>query len=146
MGRNRYLVHSPAGRKTLSEFKTDVRSPSTITSKSLGRSGFLDRSVLRDWLWMHSSGTYLNVHPMPLHFHRAVEKMEIWSVYSDGYSFVISYESPVGPGFHGRAGYLASWRPVYEGRGAIRITGSPFKTFDEAEAACEAMLKHLTSD
>jgi hypothetical protein len=49
-------------------------------------------------------------------------------------------------GFHGRAGYLASWRPVYEGRCAIRITGLPFKTFDEAEAACDAMLKHLTSD
>jgi hypothetical protein len=49
-------------------------------------------------------------------------------------------------GFHGRAGYLASWRPVYEGRRAIRITGLPFRTFDEAEAACDAMLKHLTSD
>jgi hypothetical protein len=83
---------------------------------------------------------------MPLQFHGAVEKMEIWSANSDGYSFVISYESPVGPGFHGRAGYLASWRRVYEGRGAIRITGSPFKTFDEAEAACDAMLKYLTSN
>jgi hypothetical protein len=51
-------------------------------------------------------------------------------------------KAPPGPGFHGRTGYLA----VYEGRGAIRITGSPFKTFDEAEAACDAMLKHLTSD
>jgi hypothetical protein len=49
-------------------------------------------------------------------------------------------------GFHGRAGYLASWRPLYEGHRAIRITGLPFKTFDEAEAACDAMLKHLTSD
>jgi hypothetical protein len=83
---------------------------------------------------------------MPLQFHLAVEKMEIWSANSDGYSFVISYESPAGPGFHGRAGYLASWRPVYEGRGAIRITGSPFKTLDEAEAACVAMLEHLTSE
>jgi hypothetical protein len=53
-------------------------------------------------------------------------------------SFRVSYESPSGPGFHGRAGYLASWRPVYEGRGAIKINGSPFKTFDEAEAACDA--------
>jgi hypothetical protein len=61
-------------------------------------------------------------------------------------SFVISYESPAGPGFHGRAGYLASWRPVYEGRGAIRITGSPFKTFDEAEAACDAMLKLISEN
>ena len=83
---------------------------------------------------------------MPLQFHRAVEDMEIWSAISDGYSFVISYESPTGPGFHGRSGYLASWRSSDEGRGAIRITGSPFKTFDEAEAACDVMLKHLTSD
>jgi hypothetical protein len=83
---------------------------------------------------------------MPVQFHRAVEDMEIWSAISEGYSFVISYESPTGPGFHGRGGYLASWRPDYEGRGAIRITGSPFKTFDEAEAACDAMLKHLTGD
>ena len=37
---------------------------------------------------------------IPLQFHRAVEKMEIWSANSDGYSFVISYESPNGPGFH----------------------------------------------
>jgi len=83
---------------------------------------------------------------MSLRFHNALKDLEIWSATSDGFSFVISYETPNGPGFHGRAGYLASWRPVYEGRGAIRITGSPFKTFDEAEAACEAMLKHLISD
>jgi hypothetical protein len=83
---------------------------------------------------------------MPLQFHRAVENMEIWSAYSDGYSFVISFESPAGPGFHGRGGYLASWRPAYAGLGAIRIISSPFKTFDEAEAACDAMLKNLMSD
>jgi hypothetical protein len=83
---------------------------------------------------------------MPLQFHRAVEDMEIWSATSEGYSFVISHESPTGSGFHGRAGYIASWRPVYEVRRAVRITGSPFKTFDEAEAACDAMLKHLTRD
>jgi hypothetical protein len=51
-----------------------------------------------------------------------------------------------GPSFHGGPGYVASWRPVYLGRGAIRVVGSPFKTFDEAEAACDAMLKHLTSE
>jgi hypothetical protein len=71
--------------------------------------------------------------------------MEIWSASSDKYSFVISFENPSGPGFHGRTGYVASWR-AYSGRSAIRITGSPFKTFDEAEAACDAMLKHLTRD
>jgi hypothetical protein len=36
------------------------------------------------------------------------------------------------------------WRPAYSGRSAIRITGSPFKAFDEAEAACDAVLKHLS--
>jgi hypothetical protein len=83
---------------------------------------------------------------MPLQFHRAIEDMEIWSAISDGYSFVISYESRTGLHFHGRTGYLASWRPVYEGRGAVRITGSPFETFEEAEAACAAMLEHLSGN
>jgi hypothetical protein len=83
---------------------------------------------------------------MPMQFHRAVEKMEIWSANSDGYSFVISYESPAGPGLHGRVGYLASWRLAFEGHGAIKVTGSPFKTFDEAEAACDATLKLLMSE
>jgi hypothetical protein len=83
---------------------------------------------------------------MPLQFHRAVKQIEIWSSYSGGYSFVISYESPSGPGFRGRGGYRASWLPLYKGRGAIRILGSPFKTFNEAEAACNAMLQHLLSD
>ena len=83
---------------------------------------------------------------MALQFHRAVETMEIWSASSDEYSFVISFENPAGQGFDGRTGYMASWRPIYSGRSAIRITGSPFKTLDEAEAACDAMLKHLTND
>jgi hypothetical protein len=41
---------------------------------------------------------------------------------------------------------VASCRPASSGRSAIRITGSPFKAFDDAEAACDEMLKHLTSD
>lgn len=81
---------------------------------------------------------------MTLQFHRAVEDMEVWSASSDGYSFVITYENPTGPGFHGRTGYVASWRPLHQSRGAIMIGGSPFKTFAEAEEACNAMLKHLT--
>jgi hypothetical protein len=72
--------------------------------------------------------------------------MEIWTAYSDGYSFVISNESLAGPGFHGRPGHLASWRPAYAGLGAIKITGSPFRTFDEAVASCNAMLKNLMSE
>jgi hypothetical protein len=83
---------------------------------------------------------------MPLQFHHVVEKIEIWSATSDGYSFVISFESTSGPGFHGKPGYVASWRMAYRGRGAIKITGSPFKTFDEAAVACNAMLELLTSD
>jgi hypothetical protein len=83
---------------------------------------------------------------MPVKFHRAVEEMEIWSANSDCYSFAISFfDSFSGPGFQGRPGYVASWRPLYRGRGAIKIIGSPFKSFDEAEMACDAMLKHLTS-
>jgi hypothetical protein len=83
---------------------------------------------------------------MTLQFHRAVEKMEIWSATCDDYSFAISFESFSGPGFHRRPGYVGSWRLLYQGRGAIKIVGSPFKSFDEAEAAREAMLKHLTSN
>jgi hypothetical protein len=79
-----------------------------------------------------------------LQFHRAVEGMEIWSASSDGFSFVITYESPVGPGFHGRPGYVASWRPIHQSSGAIKIGGSPFNTFAEAEEACNTMLKYLT--
>jgi hypothetical protein len=83
---------------------------------------------------------------MSLQFHPAVEDMEIWSASSDGFSFVISYESPTGVGFHGRPGYVASWRPLDANRGAIKIAGSPFKSFDEAETACDAMLKQLMSE
>jgi hypothetical protein len=81
-----------------------------------------------------------------LQFHRAVEDMEIWSASSDSFSFVITYESPAGPGFHGRPGYVASWRGFHETIGAIKIGGSPFETFAEAEQASNVMLKHLTSE
>jgi hypothetical protein len=83
---------------------------------------------------------------MRLQFNRAAERIEIWSAYSSNYSFVISYESHNGAGFRGRPGYLASWRPLNRGIGAIKILGSPFKSFDEAEAACNAMLEQLLSD
>jgi hypothetical protein len=53
---------------------------------------------------------------------------------------------PAVPAFTDAPDIMVSWRPAYEGRGAIKITGSPFKTFDDAEAACDAMLEHLISD
>jgi hypothetical protein len=56
---------------------------------------------------------------------------------------VISSESSSGPGLHGKPGFVASWRPINLNRTAIRVGGSPFKTFAEAENACEAMLAHL---
>jgi len=83
---------------------------------------------------------------MALQFHRAIEHMEIWSASSAGFSFVISYESPAGPGFRGRAGYVASWRRAIGGTGAVKIGGSPFKMLAEAEQACNAILKHLTNE
>ncbi|TFV78074.1 hypothetical protein E4K64_09685 [Bradyrhizobium frederickii] len=80
---------------------------------------------------------------MPLQFHRPLGGMEIWSASSDGFSFVISFESPEGPGFHGRSGYLASWRPLHENQAAIKIAGSPFQTLAEAEGACRNTIEHL---
>ena len=73
-----------------------------------------------------------------------VEDMEIWNASSDGFSFVIRYESRSGPGFHGQTGFVASWRPIDQNRCAIRVGGSPFKTLAEAEEACKAMLGYLT--
>ncbi|MBB4395676.1 hypothetical protein GGD62_004795 [Bradyrhizobium sp. ERR14] len=80
---------------------------------------------------------------MPLQFYRCVRDMEIWSASSHGFSFVISFESPGGPGFHGRFGYLASWRPLHINQAAIKIGGSPFRTLSEAEGACLNMIEHL---
>jgi hypothetical protein len=72
-----------------------------------------------------------------------VEDMEIWNASSDGFSFVISYESRGGPGFHGPPGYVASWRSLSQNTGAIMVAGSPFKTLAETEEACKAMLGYL---
>ena len=84
---------------------------------------------------------------MVLHFSRvgpATAELEIWSVTERDFSFVISKESRIGPGLHGQPGFVASWRPINFNRPAIRVGGSPFKTFAEAERACDAMLEHLS--
>jgi hypothetical protein len=75
-----------------------------------------------------------------------VEDIQIWNASSNGFSFVISYEDRGGPGLQGKPGFLASWRPLYRTRPAVKIIGSPFKTLTAAEQACEAMLGHLISD
>jgi hypothetical protein len=72
-----------------------------------------------------------------------VEEMKIWNANKDGFSFVISYESHNGHGLRGRAGFVASWRPIYQNRCAIKVGGSPFRSFTEAEEACKAMLGYL---
>jgi hypothetical protein len=84
---------------------------------------------------------------MAMQFTRVVSPvadMEIWNASSDGFSFVISYESRDGLGFHGPPGYVASWRSLSQNTHAIRVAGSPFKAFAEAEEACKAMLGYLT--
>ena len=84
---------------------------------------------------------------MALHFSRVdtpVDQLEIWIANSGGFSFVISNESRSGPGLHGQPGFVASWRPIHLNKAAIKIAGSPFNTFAEAEKACEAFLIHLT--
>ena len=75
-----------------------------------------------------------------------------WNATRNGFSFVISYESRGGRGFHGRSisrprtyGFVASWRPIHPNRCAVRVGGSPFESFSEAEEACKAMLGYLTN-
>jgi hypothetical protein len=66
-----------------------------------------------------------------------VGDMQIWNASGDGFSFLISYESRGGPGLHGA---VASWRPLHDNRSAVKVIGSPFKTFEAAEEACETIL------
>ena len=66
-----------------------------------------------------------------------VEEIQTWNATSYGFSFVISYQSRSGPGLQGNPGFVASWRPVYQNRHAVKVVGSPFKTFTAAEQACE---------
>ncbi|MBR0821227.1 hypothetical protein [Bradyrhizobium liaoningense] len=83
---------------------------------------------------------------MALHFTRVdtpVNELEIWMACSGGFSFVISNESRTGPGLHGKPGLVASWRPVQVNKSAIKLGGSPFSTFAEAEKACETLLETL---
>jgi hypothetical protein len=80
---------------------------------------------------------------MPMQFHQAVANMDVWCANSADFSFVILFASPTGPRFHGRHGFLASWRPIYSSTGAVKVSGSPFNTFAEAEGACNMMLRQL---
>jgi hypothetical protein len=75
-----------------------------------------------------------------------VEDIQIWNASSNGFSFVISYASRSGPGLQGNPGFVASWRPIYQNRSAVKVIGSPFKTLTAAEQACEVTLGHLISD
>jgi len=72
-----------------------------------------------------------------------VDDAQVWNATSDGFSFVISFASRSGPGFRGNPGFLASWRPIDQNRFAVKVIGSPFKTFQEAEKACQSVLGHL---
>jgi hypothetical protein len=86
---------------------------------------------------------------MALHFSPVdtpLRDLEIWHANSGEYSFAISYESRSGPGLHGQPGFVASWRSLIHNSSAIRVGGSPFKTFVEAENACEVMFEHLKAE
>lgn len=74
-----------------------------------------------------------------------IEEMEVWNASSSAASFVISYESRSGPGFHGGNGYAVSWRPIDQSRSATSVGGSPFKTLAEAKDACNAIAAILTT-
>jgi hypothetical protein len=73
-----------------------------------------------------------------------VDGIEIWNASSDVASFVVSYASTSGPGFHGKTGYAVSWRPIDQSSSAVAIAGSPFATLAEAKDACNAMAALLT--
>jgi hypothetical protein len=79
---------------------------------------------------------------MHMQFSRIISfvDLQIWNATNNGFSFVISFSSRSGPGFRGRLGFVASWRPIYQNRTAIKVGGSPFKTLAEAEKACTTML------
>ena len=49
--------------------------------------------------------------------------LQIWNASSNGFSFVISFESRNGSGLRGRLGFVASWRPIYQNRSAIKVGG-----------------------
>ena len=73
-----------------------------------------------------------------------IEEMKVWNASSHAASFVISFESRSGPGFHGQTGYAVSWRPIDQNRSAVSVGGSPFETLAEAQDACHAMAAILT--
>ena len=77
---------------------------------------------------------------MSLQFHQVIEHFDVWIASSADISFVITFASPTGPGFRGRQGFVASWRPVHARTGAVKVIGSPFKIFADAETACNDML------
>ena len=84
---------------------------------------------------------------MALHFspvNAPLRDLEIWQANSSEYSFSISNESRSGPWLHGKPGFVASWRSLYNNKPAITVQGSPFATFVEAEQACDAMLSYLS--
>jgi hypothetical protein len=86
----------------------------------------------------------MNFIPMP----SPLPDMEVWAARSHGYSFVISLEKtqPPDPEWNG---YTASWKNTnidtrpFGKQPANRIDGGPWKTFAEAERACEQVLKQL---
>src|SRR6266540_3035354 len=122
----------PLGMTSASWHFRLVKQPELCREKVAKRVGTVDAGRRR----VRSDSTTTVEGEMALHFSRvgpATEELEIWSASERGFSFVISNESRSGPGLHGRPGYVASWRPINLNRPAIRVGGSPFKTFAEAE-------------
>ena len=92
-----------------------------------------------------STGAYVG---SIMQFQRIISSvdLQIWRATRNGFSFVVSFQSRNSPGLHGRPGFVASWRPIYQNRSAIKVGGSPFKTLAEAEKGCTTMLVHLIRD
>jgi hypothetical protein len=73
-----------------------------------------------------------------------VEDLEIWSASSGGFSFVITYESRSGPGFHGRTGFLHDSTFDRKSTAAILIEAQRGDNEKAAELAGRLRLASLT--
>ena len=74
---------------------------------------------------------------------RRASKLSRWTATTAQLSLAAAdmFATPVA--VHWSSRLYASWSLLYQNRTAIKVTGSPFKTFVEAENACNAIFSHL---
>jgi hypothetical protein len=81
---------------------------------------------------------------MALEFHRAIEHMEIWSASSAGFLFVISYESPTGPGLSRARRLCGVVAPRHRERRRGQDRRLAIQNARRSRSSLQYHLKHLT--